>query len=259
MSNTPKCDTNDIRPVLLVTGGGRGIGAAASTMAAKRGYSVVVNYASNAESAERVVAQIQDEGGQATAIQADVGDPTQVQRLFNEIDDREGTLSGLVNNAGITGGFAKLQDLKTETLQEVVNINIVGAMLCAREAVRRMAISNGGVGGSIVNVSSRASKIGGGGEWIHYAMTKGAIDTLTLGLAKETADDGIRVNAVAPGLIETDLHAAAGAPDRTTRFASGIPMGRAGTADEIASGILWLLSDEASYITGTTIDIAGGR
>ena len=247
------------RPVLLVTGGGRGIGAAVAIRAAAQGYSVAINYATNAKPAEKLVQRICRDHGHAIAIQADISDELDVLGLFETIDHRLGPLAALVNNAGITGGFSQLADLELDRLRPVIDTNIVGALLCAREAVRRMSKSRGGNGGAIVNLSSRASKIGGGGEWIHYAMTKGAIDTLTLGLAREVASEGIRVNAVAPGLIDTELHAAAGAPDRTTKYASHIPICRAGSPDEVAAGVLWLLSEEASYVTGAILDIAGGR
>jgi NAD(P)-dependent dehydrogenase (short-subunit alcohol dehydrogenase family) len=226
---------------LIVTGGGRGIGAATARLAAMRGYAIAVNYAENAATASAVVREIQQENGRAVAIQADISQEKEVVQLFETAESTLGRLSALVNNAGITGGFSRLEDLSAATLERVLAVNVTGAMLCAREAVRRMSKRRGGAGGTIVNISSRAAQLGSAGEWIHYAVTKGAIDTLTLGLAREVANEGIRVNAVAPGLVDTDIHAAAGEPGRAQRTAVGIPLGRAGKPEEIAEAVVWLL------------------
>jgi len=244
---------------LIVTGGGRGIGAATARLAAKCGYAVAVNYAENAEAASGVVREIEQGNGRAIAIRADVSNENEVIQLFETAQKALGRVIGLVNNAGITGGFSRLEDLTAPALQRVLAVNVTGAMLCAREAVRRMSTRRGGAGGAIVNVSSRAAQLGSAGEWIHYAVTKGAIDTLTIGLAKEVANEGIRVNAVAPGLVETDIHAAAGEPGRPQRMAAGIPLGHAGKPEEIAEAIVWLLSPAAAYITGAILPVSGGR
>ncbi|GAB3410496.1 Rossmann-fold NAD(P)-binding domain-containing protein [Flindersiella endophytica] len=245
---------------VIVTGGGRGIGAATASLAARAGLAVAVNYAKDEASAERLATAIRAEGGQATAIQADVAVEADVLRLFETAEERLGPIGALVNNAGVTGGFARVDDVDAGLLRRVFAVNITGAFLCAREAVRRLSTKYGGPGGAIVNVSSRAAALGGSGEWVHYAASKGALDTLTTGLAKEVADEGIRVNGVAAGLIDTDLHAAAGAPERVRQLASGIPMGRPGQAAEVAEAIVWLLcSPGASYVTGTTLAVSGGR
>jgi NAD(P)-dependent dehydrogenase (short-subunit alcohol dehydrogenase family) len=244
---------------LIVTGGGRGIGRAVARLAGARGLSVAVNYAQDAHSATDLVRHIARSGGRATAIQADISREDEILRLF-EVAERElGPLSGLVNNAGITGGFARVEGVTSRTLTEVFAVNVIGAMLCAREAVRRMSTRNGGKGGAIVNISSRAAQIGGAGEWVHYAASKGALETFTLGLAREVAAEGIRVNAVAPGHVLTELHAASGDADRPARLAPTIPMGRAGTPEEIAEAVLWLLSPAASYTTGAILAVSGGR
>ncbi|WP_232660269.1 SDR family oxidoreductase [Pseudonocardia sp. TRM90224] len=244
---------------LLVTGGGRGIGAATARLAAERGYVVAVNYAKDATAAERVVADIRDNCGAAIAVQADVSVEADVMRLFATVEREFGTLHALVNNAGITGGFGRVSELSADVVERVFAVNVIGAFLCAREAVRRMSTLAGGEGGAIVNVSSRAARLGGPGEWVHYASSKGALDSLTVGLAREVAGEGIRVNGVAAGLIDTDLHAEAGKPTRARDLASGIPLRRAGTASEVAEAILWLLSPAASYVTGATTAVAGGR
>jgi NAD(P)-dependent dehydrogenase (short-subunit alcohol dehydrogenase family) len=250
---------NRDRRTMIVTGGSRGIGAAIALMAAARGYAVALNYLAETAAATRVVDAIADDGGHAIAVQGDVADEKDVVRLF-EICDRElGPLDVLVNNAGITGGFSRLENLTAATLSRVVAVNIAGAFLCSREAVRRMSTQRGGRGGSIVNVSSRAAQLGGSGEWIHYAASKGALDTMTVGLAREVANEGIRVNAVAPGLIVTDLHANSGAPDRISRMAPTVPAQRAGAAEEVAECVLWLASTAASYVTGSVLPVAGGR
>jgi NAD(P)-dependent dehydrogenase (short-subunit alcohol dehydrogenase family) len=244
---------------IIVTGGSRGIGAAVSRLAAACGYSVAVNYISDQSSAHSLVSEIQRKGGQATAIQADIGIEREIQRLFESAEKTLGRLSALVNNAAITGGFARVDSVEVGMLERLMAVNVTGAILCSREAVRRLSTKHGGRGGAIVNISSRAARIGSAGEWVHYAVTKGAIDSLTIGLAREVANEGIRVNAVAPGLVDTDIHAAAGDPGRPTRLASTIPLGRPGTPEEIAEGVLWLLSPAASYVTGSILAMGGGR
>jgi NAD(P)-dependent dehydrogenase (short-subunit alcohol dehydrogenase family) len=246
-------------PTLIVTGASRGIGAAIALKAAQSEYQIVVNYAKDQEAADQVVEQIRKSGGNAMAIRADVSIESEVIRLFQEAEAQLGPIYGLVNNAGITGGFARVDETTRPMLERLMAVNVIGPMLCLREAIKRMSTRYGRSGGSIVNISSLAARTGGAGEWVHYAATKGAMNTLTIGLAREVATEGIRVNAVSPGLIETDLHTAAGAPDRPARLSSTIPMKRPGTADEIAGGVLWLLSPEASYVTGTILEIGGGR
>ncbi len=245
--------------VLIVTGASRGIGAAVARLAGARGYAVAVNYARDAVAANAVVAAIRAAGGRAVAIQADVAHEADVLRLFVTAEDALGPLTALVNNAGITGGIARVEDVTAEAITRALAVNVTGSMLCAREAVRRMSTRRGGAGGAIVNLSSLAARTGGSGEWVHYAATKGAINSFTLGLAREVGDEGIRVNAVAPGLIETELHVAAGVPDRPARMAPSVPMRRAGTPDEPAEAVLWLLSPAAAYVTGTIIEVGGGR
>src|SRR5579863_7759820 len=245
--------------VAIVTGGGRGIGAAIAKGLAADGYAVAVNYASNESAAAKTVAEIVGGGGTAIAVQADVAEEADVIRLFATVDRRLGAPAVLVNNGGVTGGFSRLADLPASALARVFSVNVFGAFLCCREAVRRMSTRRGGAGGSIVNVSSRAAQLGGSGEWIHYAASKGALDTLTIGLAREVAAEGIRVNAVAPGLIVTELHANAGAPDRVARMAPTVPARRAGEAAEVAECVLWLASPAASYVTGSILPVSGGR
>jgi len=244
---------------MIITGGNRGIGAAIARLASADGYSVAVNYMHGAGEAEKVVADIRRDGSRAVAIQADVADEAAVARLFEDAESKLGPLSVLVNNAGITGGFARADEISQGMLSRLFGINVIGAMLCAREAVLRLSSRHGGPGGSIINISSQAAVIGGAGEWTYYAATKGAINTFTIGLAREVAREGIRVNAVSPGLIDTGLHAAAGDPGRTARLAPGIPMGRPGTAEEVAQAVLWLASPSASYITGAIVPASGGR
>ncbi len=245
--------------VLLVTGGGRGIGAATARLAARQGWSVAVNYARDSLAADEVVRAIRAEGGQAMSVQADVSDEAQVVTLFERIDARFGRLTGLVNNAGVVDVSARVDQMDAQRLHRMFDINVIGSMLCAREAVRRMSTLHGGEGGAIVNVSSAASRLGSPGQYVDYAAAKGAIDAFTIGLAKEVAAEGIRVNAVRPGLIETDIHASGGLPNRVRDLAHTVPMQRGGTADEVAQAILWLLSPAASYTTMTLMDISGGR
>jgi NAD(P)-dependent dehydrogenase (short-subunit alcohol dehydrogenase family) len=244
---------------LLVTGGSRGIGAAISRLGARQGYAVAVNYHSHEHLAQALVNEIKKSGGRAAAIQADIGGEGDILNLFKNAEEQLGSLSALVNNAAITGGFARVESVDAAMLERLMAVNVVGAMLCAREAVRRLSTAHGGKGGTIVNISSRAAKLGSAGEWVHYAMTKGAIDSLTVGLAREVAKEGIRVNAVAPGLVQTDIHLEAGDPERPARLAQTIPLGRAGTPEEIAEAVIWLLSPAASYVTGTILAIGGGR
>ena len=245
--------------VLLVTGGSRGIGAATALLAAQNGWSVAVNYTANSLAADEVVRQIRALGGQAMAVQADVAEEAQVLRMFEHIDAKFGRLSGLVNNAGVVDVTARVDEMSVARWKRMFDINVIGSMLCAREAVRRMSTKHGGEGGSIVNVSSAASRLGSPGQYVDYAAAKGAIDAFTIGLAKEVAAEGIRVNAVRPGLIETEIHASGGLPNRVKELQHLVPAQRGGTADEVAQGIVWLLSDSASYTTMSFLDISGGR
>jgi NAD(P)-dependent dehydrogenase (short-subunit alcohol dehydrogenase family) len=244
---------------IIVTGASRGIGAAIATLAAARGFSVAVNFATGQSEAKTVVEQIVSSGGRAFAIQADVAREEDVVRLFKTAERELGPIKALVNNAAITGGFSRVDSVKASTLAQVMAVNVSGSILCAREAVRRMSTQHGGTGGSIVNISSRAAHTGSAGEWVHYAASKGAIDSFTIGLAREVATEGIRVNAVAPGLIETGLHAANGAPDRLDRLTATIPMQRPGMPIEVAEALMWLLSPAASYTTGAILEVGGGR
>jgi len=250
---------NESRGTLIVTGGSRGIGAAISRLAAAHGYSVVVNFSESDNAAAALINEIQRSGGRCTAIRADVASESDVQYLFREAETRLGPLKALVNNAGITGGFARVDAITTEMLQRLLAVNVTGTMLCSREAVRRLSTKHGGHGGGIVNISSRAAELGSPGEWVHYAASKGAVNTFTIGLAREVAREGIRVNAVAPGLVETDIHAAAGDPERPAKLTNTIPLGRAATPQEIAEAVIWVLSPAASYITGSILSVSGGR
>jgi NAD(P)-dependent dehydrogenase (short-subunit alcohol dehydrogenase family) len=245
--------------VLLITGGGRGIGAATALLAAQRGYAVAVNYASNSLAADEVVRTIRANGGAAMAVQADVGDEAQVLAMFQKVDARFGRLTALVNNAGVVDVQARVADMSVARLERMFRINVIGSFICAREAVRRMSTKYGGTGGAIVNISSGAARLGSPDQYVDYAASKGAIDTFTIGLAKEVAAEGIRVNAVRPGLIDTEIHASGGMPDRASDLAPTVPMQRTGSADEIAGAILWLLSPEASYTTMALLDVTGGR
>jgi NAD(P)-dependent dehydrogenase (short-subunit alcohol dehydrogenase family) len=245
--------------VIIVTGGSRGIGAATALLAGQRGYAVCVNYVSNREAAESVAGQIRAAGGRAIAVAGDVSKEEDVLRLFTTTDQELGRVTALVNNAGILDHQSRLDAMSAERITRVLVANVTGSLLCAREAVKRMSTRHGGQGGAIVNLSSMAAKLGGPGEYVDYAASKGAIDAFTIGLAKEVAAEGIRVNAVRPGLIYTDIHASGGEAGRVDRLKDAVPMKRGGTAEEVAHAILWLLSDESSYATGTFIDVSGGR
>ena len=246
-------------PVILITGGSRGIGAATAILAAKRGYNVAFTYQSNATAANEVAEKIRATGRKALMLQADVAVEVDVLSVFKQVDTQLGQLDALVNNAGILEKIMRLEQMDAARWQRVLGVNVIGSFLCAKEAVLRMSTRHGGKGGGIVNVSSVAARIGSPNEFVDYAAAKGAVDSMTIGLAKEVATENIRVNAVRPGLIYTEIHASAGEPGRVDRAKEGVPMKRGGTADEIAETILWLLSDQSSYVTGTTIDVAGGR
>lgn len=244
---------------LVVTGASRGIGAAVARLGAVRGYAVCVNYRSDAAAAEAVVGEIVGAGGRALAVRADVAQEAEVERLFAAVDAEMPPLTALVNNAGIAGLVNRLEEAPAETIRQVMDLNVLGSIWCCRAAIRRMARRHGGQGGAIVNLSSGAATLGSPGEYVWYAASKGAIDSLTLGLAKENAGEGVRVNAVAPGFVNTGIHAASGMPDRLEKVAPTMPIGRAAEPEEIAEAVLWLLSDAASYTTGAVLRVAGGR
>ena len=245
--------------IVLITGGSRGIGAATALLAAPQGSAVAGNYTSNSLAADEVVRQIRQSGGQAVTVQADVAVEAQVLAMFEKIDAKFGRLSALVNNAGVVDQTTRVDGITLARLQRIFEVNVFGSFLCAREAVRRMSTRHGGTGGAIVNVSSAAARLGSPGQYVDYASAKGAIDTFTIGLAKEVATEGIRVNAVRPGLIETEIHASGGLPDRARDVAPQVPMQRPGSAEEVAESIVWLLSENSSYTTGALLDVAGGR
>ena len=245
--------------VLLVTGGSRGIGAATCLLAARQGWAVAVNYTAHSLAADEVVRTIRAGGGRAMAVQADVADEAQVLRMFEQVDAKFGRLTGLVNNAGVVDVTARVEDMSVARWRRMFDINVIGSLICAREAVRRMSTKHGGSGGSIVNVSSAAARLGAPGQYVDYAAAKGAIDAFTIGLAKEVGGEGIRVNAVRPGLIETEIHASGGLPNRVKDLQHLVPMQRGGSAQEVAEAIVWLLGEGASYTTMSLIDISGGR
>ncbi|MDH4585372.1 SDR family oxidoreductase [Pseudomonas sp. BN415] len=248
-----------MQKVMLITGASRGIGAATARLAAQRGYAVGINYRQQREAAEALAHEIEAAGGRALALRADVGDEAQVLAMFERLDREFGRLDVLVNNAGMLERQTRLEDMDVTRFERVLRANVIGSFLCAREAIKRMSTRHGGQGGAIVNLSSIAGRIGAPNEYIDYAAAKGAIDSMTLGLAKELAAEGIRVNAVRPGVIRTEIHASGGEPDRVERVRQTVPMGRGGEAEEVASAILWLASDEASYTSGALLDVAGGR
>ena len=245
--------------VLLVTGGSRGIGAAVALKAAEQGWSVLINYVSNAQAADAVAAKIRSLGGAAEIVQGDTGSEDGIAAIFRAVDERFGRLDGLVNNAGVVDQTARVDEMSRERLDRMFAINVVGKIRCASEAVKRMSTRHGGQGGSIVNLSSMAAVLGSPGQYVDYAAAKGAVDTFTVGLAREVAAEGVRVNAIRPGIIDTDIHASGGLPDRAKDLAPSVPMQRAGTADEVAEAVLYLLSPQASYVTGTIMNVSGGR
>lgn len=244
---------------LIVTGGSRGIGSAVCRRAAADGWDVAVNYAGNAEAAEATARAVRDAGRRAVTVQGDMAEEADILRLFQTAERELGAVGGLVANAGITGSVTRVEDMTTDAMRSVIGLNVIGLMIANREAVRRMSTRRGGSGGAIVNLSSIAPRIGSANEFVHYAASKGAVDAWTLGLGREVAGEGIRVNAVAPGMIDTDIHATAGVPDRAHRLGATVPIGRAGTADEVAEAVVWLLSDAARYCVGTVLNVNGGR
>ncbi len=247
-----------MQDVIVITGGSRGIGAACARLAAREAAMVVVGYASNAKAAEEVVSDIASAGGQAKAVQCDVGDNEQVIRLF-ETAASLGTVTGLINNGGVLDVATRVDSIEPARIERIMRINVLGSFFCAREAVKRMSTKYGGKGGAIVNLSSAAATLGAPAQYVDYAASKGAIDTFTVGLAKEVATEGIRVNGVRPGIIETEIHASGGEPERAQKMAASVPMQRSGSAEEVAEAIIWLMSEKASYVTGATLDVTGGR
>ncbi|MEN9867227.1 MAG: hypothetical protein RL748_2817 [Pseudomonadota bacterium] len=245
--------------IILITGGSRGIGAATALLAAQQGYAVAISYLNNHAAANQLVTAIAGQGGKAMAIQADVASESDVVRLFQAVDQHFGPVTALVNNAGILAQQARVESMSAGRIARIFATNVVGSFVCAREAVLRMSTRHGGQGGAIVNISSRAARLGAAGEYVDYAASKAALETLTIGLSREVAAEGIRVNTVAPGMIYTDIHASGGEAGRVDRLKGGVPMLRGGYPEEVAQAVLWLLSDQASYTTGTTIDVAGGR
>ena len=245
--------------VLIITGASRGIGAATARIAGRSGYAVCVNYLKNKAAAMKIVEEIKADGGRALAVGADISREEEVVKLFRTVDDKLGKISALVNNAGILETQMRIEQMDAARLNRVFKTNITGSFLCAREAVKRMSTKNGGKGGAIVNVSSAAARLGSAGEYVDYAASKGAIDTFTRGLAQEVAEEGIRVNAVRPGVIDTDIHASGGEPGRVERVKASVPMKRGGSAEEVAKAIMWLLSSESSYTTGSLLEVSGGR
>jgi NAD(P)-dependent dehydrogenase (short-subunit alcohol dehydrogenase family) len=248
-----------VKRILIVTGGSRGIGAATARLAAQRGYAICVNYVHNQMAARSVVDEIKGKGGQAIAVAGDISSELEAVHLFETVDKELGPVTDLVNNAGVLERQARVEEMDAARLNRIFATNVTGAFLCAREAVKRMSTRYGGAGGAIVNVSSAAARLGAPGEYVDYAASKAAIDTLTIGLARELATEGVRVNCVRPGIIYTDIHASGGEPDRVERVKGSVPMRRGGRVEEVAHAILWLLSDEASYTTGALLDVAGGR
>ena len=255
----PIVPTATHRHVVLITGGSRGIGAATALLAAEQGFAVAVNYTANSLAADEVVRQIRAGGGTAITVQADVAVEADIMAMFTKVDAKLGRMTALVNNAGVVDVASRVDVMSAARLKRMFDINVLGSFLCAREAVLRMSTQHGGAGGAIVNVSSVAARLGAPGQYVDYAASKGAIDTFTLGLAKEVAAEGIRVNAVRPGIIDTDIHASGGQPDRAGRLGATVPMLRPGSALEVAKAIVWLMTDESSYTTGSFVDVAGGR